>query len=337
MQFIHRFKVFFTYVCILSLLVATQPGFAEEARRPDNKCGKKLIFSPKDTSAFVAQTVKLIAEKQKLLVGQGDEALAEQEDTLAQGDAKISPDQNGVPTMPNKWKGYSFVIGSMLFTTGALAYVQTLVPKDNVFMQNFVNLLLAQIVMVAVVAVGAPIVDRIRSSIRWLAFGLENNKSNAFNNPDVVALEARWHESQRLLSINAQWARDILTKFHRYIEQNLLAAFLTLYMIQNRGELSAHTLSEELQGMDLRSAGLRNYAIDMIALAAIKTKQYFPEMAPDDASLKRLVHLTLTDHVIRPEELIPDVLKQIKAHDPNWAMGKDSDFYLKLLQNWLVP
>lgn len=263
-----------------------------------------LSFSPASAkSAIAAKSASECSELFSSSTANVDDAAASK--LAHEIEATLSKSQAVQSFFGKKARGYVILTAAMVASAAVTTHLTAHLTTETAFLSTLVG----QISTIGIFVLGAPIWQPISSAVQKFAFGIGNGKVDATGfDPE---LERLWQQTQSRYSINAQMSRNVIQSF-------LLAAH------------SSFSAAREA-----RIQGNEALAVDQIAESAVRLRNLFGEIDPEDASIALAVQATFTRHVSDPFMLESAVMERIRLNDPQ-ASTPDVDLYYRtLLRAWL--
>tara|TARA_B110001454_G_scaffold181094_1_gene174961 strand:- start:12763 stop:13569 length:807 start_codon:yes stop_codon:yes gene_type:complete len=201
-------------------------------------------------------------------------------------------------------RGYAVLVGTMIGSAALSTYVTAELPKNMTFLSQLVG----QVATIGIYVFGAPIWEPISSKFRKIAFGLKNDTVAPVATDN--ALEKLWQKTQNNYSLNAQMSRNVVNSL--------------LLAIQNQfhhARIAIHTGDKELVS-------------DLMAEAAVRMRQLFAEVDPDDSAVALVAQSSFTRHVQNKSEIKELIWIKIQAFDDEARTNAGRVYYQALISSW---
>ena len=223
-------------------------------------------------------------------------------------------------------RGYAILTGITVGTIVGGSYLKGTLPD-----QRFLTDVISTVTTIAIYKLGAPVLDQVTALAVRGGYRLQDGKEFFRKNVEYVRMRALY----RIL-------REKMTP----LEQEEAGRVSNLL-----GQLAPAlgTAIESMDSMD-RSKGGMQAAAARIADMAIRMRQYFPEIRPNDPEILRTVDMVFTQRVVAVDPstgaTVPDrqrlqslyelVIKQIEKYDPLYRESPDAaDVYRNSIKEWL--
>lgn len=201
-------------------------------------------------------------------------------------------------------RGYAILVGTMVGSAALSTYLTAELPKSMTFLSQ----LIGQVATIGIYVFGAPIWEPISSKFRKIAFGLKSDAVAPVATDN--ALEKIWQKTQNNYSLNAQMSRNVVNSL--------------LLAIQNQfhhARIAIHTGDKELVS-------------DLMAEAAVRMRQLFAEVDPDNSAVALAVQSSFTRHVADKSEIKDLIWKKIRSFDTEANAPATRLYYQALLNSW---
>lgn len=209
---------------------------------------------------------------------------------------------------PKVWGGYTLIAGTMVGTAAATSYLTTILPGEA----KFLTQLISQLSTLGIYIMGTPIWEPLASYFRARAFRMSSENLNPAMIHSLEGYEQIWQNGQRVYSINAQMARNIINQFIIATQQN----FALAHHAMHRGD--------------------RDYAGSQIAEAAVRMRRLFAEVPPNEPSVALAVRATFSQHINIDQNFRNFVWLQIVGFDKEGVLQESvQNYYQQLISAWL--